>query len=180
MAPEEESRRDEGEPQPSNIDMGSESAFAERGARSLMDMCLASLSQQMVEQQEQNDAPENRYDRQQDIVGAQLQELEDHFGDSQTGWSPLRKVIRECGISMVTRLIKTGALTEKTATALALPLRLRPFLLDFVGAVLEALVKAPPHLVDPGHKFDNLPSMDMVLSQDGQPYDMWTTRLSCQ
>jgi hypothetical protein len=134
----------------------------------------------MIEEQQQNDTHENRYGGQHDIVDTQLQELEDYFGDSRTGWPPLRKVVRECGISMIARLIKNGALTEKTTTALTLHCRLRPFLLDFVGAVLEALVEAPPHFVDSGNKFHNLPSMDMVLSQGGQPYDMWTTLLSCK
>lgn len=138
----------------SNSDKGRNTG---RGARPLLDMCLAAVSQDMVQQQKHSDATKNGYDGQYDLVGSHLQELEDYFGDSKTGWPQLRTLARACGISLVTRLIRNGALPEDTA--LHLITSYNHSLADFTQAVKEALVEVRLDTLDPASGFQDLPEI---------------------
>ncbi|KAJ9609022.1 hypothetical protein H2200_006793 [Cladophialophora chaetospira] len=162
----------------SSFDPCSEDNSFKPGARSLVDMCLASLSREMIKQQKENDTNRNGYDGQLDIIGSHLNELEDYFGDSRSGWRPLRSVIRICGISMIAQLITTGALTEETAINLGMRWRHRPFLWDFSDAVQDALIASGfrPAALDTG--FVHLPGMGELEEEGGRLRHPWKSQLT--
>lgn len=118
-----------------------EAKARERGAKSLVSMCLAKLSGKVVEEQKQSDAKNDGYDGQCDIVGNQIDELQIYFGDSEAGWAPLRMVTRTCGIAMVARLVESGMFPKHDARGLAVPAFSSPLLADFGKAIAEVLVR---------------------------------------
>ncbi|EHY54485.1 hypothetical protein HRR83_004394 [Exophiala dermatitidis] len=111
-----------------------------KGSRSLFDMCLHKLSKDMVGQQKQYDANNDGFNGQFDAIGFQLQELEDYFGDSKSGWPLLRCVTRVCGIHMVANLVEMQALPEAMAMDIMVRSYDSPLLLDIAPAILQALV----------------------------------------
>lgn len=158
-----------------------EGEYPERGAKSLLHMCLAKLSQSLVEEQEQLDAKKDGHDGQTNIIGSQLQELEDYFGDSQTGWPPLRNVTRACGVSLVTQLIRKGAIPEDTAIELALRWPGQPAFGDFRDAIEDALVERGLHAVETHPRFHSLPDMDQLISAPDEQAHLrmlWQNHLS--
>ena len=118
----------------------------------------------MVEEQQQNNATNDGYDWYEDIVGSRLQELEDCFGDSTKGCPPLRQLVRSCGMTMLTKLIRNGGLCEETATDLAVPWCHRPYLFDFLQAVQESLVDAQFSPLNLGNGFRGLPKVNETES----------------
>lgn len=118
-----------------------EAEARERGAKSLVSMCLAKLSRKIVEEQKQSDAKNDGYDGQCDIVGNQIDELQIYFGDSEVGWAPLRMVTRTCGIAMVSRLVESGMFPKYDARGLAVPAFSSPLLADFGEAIAEVLIR---------------------------------------
>jgi hypothetical protein len=113
----------------------------ERGAKSLVSMCLAKVSENIVEEQKLSDAKHDGYEGQYDIVGSELEELQDYFGNSETGWPPLRNLTRLCGITMVSRLIESGAFPKAAASDLAIRAFGSPLLADFGEAITEVLMR---------------------------------------
>ncbi|KEF58057.1 uncharacterized protein A1O9_05980, partial [Exophiala aquamarina CBS 119918] len=113
----------------------------ERGAKSLVSMCLVKVSQNMIEEQKQSDAKHDGYEGQCDVVDSELEALQDYFGDSKRGWPSLRTVTRNCGIAMVSRLIESGAFPKDHASALAIRAFDNPLLADFGEAITEVLVR---------------------------------------
>ncbi|KIV79251.1 hypothetical protein PV11_06820 [Exophiala sideris] len=133
------------------------------GARSLFEMTLSKVSNDVVEQQKQNDVQNDGYNGQHDFIGSQLQELEDYFGDSRQGWPLLRKVVRNCGIYMITRMLKTGALLDTAAIHLADRCWIDSAMWDFEQAIWGMLVEAHTHNLDVEVGFHHLPGMHNVL-----------------
>lgn len=125
------------------------------GAKSLVDSCLDKLSQNLVERQRESDTNNDGFDGQCDIIGSELRELEDYFGDTQAGWPPLRRVTRHCGIYRITRLVRTGALLDHAATELAMRWYNCALLRDFAEAMSEALFDTSPHLDNPDVDFQH-------------------------
>lgn len=118
-----------------------EAKAEERGAKSLVSMCLAKVSETIVEEQKQSDAMHDGYEGQYDVVGSELEGLQDYFGDSKTGWPPLRNVTRTCGITMVSRLIESGAFPKAAAADLATRAFGSPLLADFGEAITKVLMR---------------------------------------
>jgi len=153
----------------------------QQGARSLFDMCLDKMSRHTVEQQKDNESSNDGYEGQQDILGSYLQELEDYFGDPKSGWPSLRTVVRTCGIHLITRITKSGALRCSTATQIVSRGR-NPFLRDFHQAMSLALVEAHCRKYDvndtichmPGDSSSAGPSAQQCL--DGSMKMLWTLR----
>nr|KAK5441169.1 hypothetical protein LTR18_007013 [Exophiala xenobiotica] len=126
------------------------------GARSLYDMSLDSASRHTVEQQKENESETDGYEGQQDILGSYLQQLEDLFGDPKSGWPSLRKAVRACGIHLITRITKSGALRYNRATQLVSRCR-NPSLGDFRQAMSLALVEAHSRNYDANATFYHIP-----------------------
>lgn len=118
-----------------------EAKVDERGAKSLALMCLAKVSQNMIEEQKQSDAKHDGYEGQCDVVDSELEALQDYFGDSKRGWPPLRTVTRTYGIAMVSRLIESGAFPKDDASDLAIRAFGSPLLADFGEAITEVLMR---------------------------------------
>ncbi|KIW35221.1 uncharacterized protein PV07_01928 [Cladophialophora immunda] len=162
-------------------DLGSEEESDCQGPKSLMHLCLLKLSRTTIEQQKHNDANKNGYDGQQDIMGGQLQELEDYFGDSERGWPQLRVLTRACGISMISRLIEARAIPEQTAKMLLPRSRERLLFSDFVEAVSESLIEASFNSNNSDIDFHDMPGLDLMFPPPDGPVDVsspWRYNLS--
>ncbi|KAK5047919.1 hypothetical protein LTR84_006107 [Exophiala bonariae] len=113
----------------------------EYGAKSLVSMCLAKLSESLVDEQKESDAKKDGYDGECDIIGTQLEELENYFGRPNTGWPYLRDVTRSYGIASVQRLIESGTMDKYDARGLAVSAFGSPLLADFGEAITDTLIR---------------------------------------
>lgn len=129
----------------------------EYGAKSLVSMCLAKLGESLVDEQKESDEKKDGYDGECDVVGSQLEELQDYFGNSKTGWPYLRDLTRTYGIAMVRRLVESGALEKSDARGLAVSAFGSPLLADFGEALAETLIQ-----IDTGRN-------ELFLEQGGTP-----------
>ena len=117
---------------------------SERGAKSLMALCQKQMAENMVQEQKENDELSDGYDGQVDVVGMMLQDLEDHYGNAKTGWAPLRGITRACGMTLVCRSIRTGALRLNAARELAIQAFTSPLLADFGEAITKVMIEVQP------------------------------------
>lgn len=138
----------------------SEDLLNKTGARSLFETTLAQVSKNMVDQQKQIDKKNDGYNGQHDFIGSRLQELEEYFGDSTRGWPLLRQVVRNCGIYMITRLLKTGALLDSAAVHLASHCRYDDFTGTFEAAMWDMMIETHTHNLDEDVSFHQLPYPD--------------------
>jgi len=150
-----------------------EAKVDERGAKSLVSMCLAKISQNMVVAQKQSDTKHDGYEGQCDVVDHELEALQNYFGDSKKGWPPLRTVTRAYGIAMVSRLIESGALPKDSASDLAIRAFGSPLLADFGETITELLLRLDANSYDTSPVLNTGPALPAFFSYTFDEEDLW-------
>ncbi|EEH04122.1 conserved hypothetical protein [Histoplasma capsulatum G186AR] len=119
------------------------------GARSLMHMALGATSTYIAREQE---AVDNREDKDEkiDIANVIFTELESMYGTSNTGWKPLKSLVRLHGIRLVCDAIRKRWISPMIARQLALN-SIDSSSYDAAQEIISALLSVTMRVEDPRH-----------------------------
>jgi hypothetical protein len=112
-----------------------------KGSKSLFSACLCTVPTLIITEQSHHDVISDGYDGEVQVASTLLADLEDHYGDTQKGWGPLRVVTRAYGIALICNSIRKCVLPLEAAMILSSSLNHAFGFNDATIAIAEAIVE---------------------------------------